>query len=89
LVRDHQERCGYERIAALVEMLNSSWNPATVAALLGIVRYDLSLRQVTLEKSHLDEGILLFLFGRPLAETIRRFKLKIVRNSDGWTIERS
>ena len=54
--------------------------------LLGMVRYDQSLRQVTVERSHLDPSLLDFLFGRPLAETLRRFQIKMIRNGPRITI---
>lgn len=80
LVGDHQQRCGYERIGALAGALKSDpGNTDAVEALLEIIRYDYSLRQVTVERTRLDAKLLDFLYGLPLTSTIRRLGLKLVK----------
>jgi Fe-S-cluster containining protein len=80
LVGDHQQRCGYERMGVLADTLkNDPGNTDAIEALLDIIRYDYSLRQVTVERTRLDANLLDFLFGLPLAQTIRRLGLKLVK----------
>lgn len=88
LVAEHQERCNYQEIGRLAERIKSDQdnNGEGVEALLAIVRYDQSIRQVTVERTRLDQGLLDFLFGQPLTETLRRFKVKLVREGERITI---
>jgi Fe-S-cluster containining protein len=90
LVGDHQQRCGYERIGALADMLKKGHDERdAVEALLEIIRYDYSLRQVTVERTRLDANLLDLLFGLPLTQTIRRLGLKLVKKGALTTIEPS
>ena len=87
LVDEHQHRCGYPRVAELATAIKSGKMGGTATEeLLGMVRYDQSLRQVTVERSRLDPSLLDFLFGRPLAETLRRFQIKMIRNGPRITL---
>ena len=88
LVAEHQERCSYRGIGLLTERIKSAQdeNGEAAKALLATVRYDQSLRQVTVERSRLDRELLDFLFGLPLTETLIRFKVKLVRNGEHITI---
>ena len=45
--------------------------------LLYLVRYDLHLRQLVVEKGGLDSDMLDFLFGCPLTETLKSLGIKI------------
>lgn len=77
LVSEHQERCDYQRITTLAQTIKAT--PAdtqAVQALLEIIRYDYSLRQVTTERTHLDPQLHNFLFGLPLTQTIGRLGIK-------------
>ena len=68
---DHSDRCSHE---------------GQLEALLELIRYDYSLRKVTVERSRLDPEMLEFLFGRPLSTTIRLFQLKLIKKGDLLTI---
>ncbi len=78
LVRDHQARCGYERVAELADRLKVDWRDSTAEDLLYLIRYDLGLRQGVCEHAPRNSAILHFLFGLPLSETIRRYGLRVV-----------
>lgn len=88
LVAEHQERCSYQDIGKLAEHVKTARDDTRegVEILLAMVRYDQSLRQVTVERTRLDHGLLDFLFGKPLTETLGRFKVKLVRDGDRITI---
>lgn len=84
LVQAHQRRCDYGDVAELAARLKqdaSAEDPHD--RLLELVRYDESLRQVTLERTGWNPELIPFLFGRPLSFTIQMFKLKPVRTSGG------
>jgi Fe-S-cluster containining protein len=83
LVQEHQQRCDYAYVAELAERLKQNSSPEkSHGKLLELVRYDESLRQVTVEKAGLNPEMLHFLYGRPLSFTIQMFKLKPVRNGN-------
>lgn len=79
LVDEHQQRCNYERIGALAAAIKKEDASHDAAeALLEIIRYDHSLRRVTVERTRLDPELLEFLFGLPLTQTIGRLGLKLL-----------
>lgn len=87
LVAEHQERCGYAHVARYAKLIHKeNCPPNMIEELLAIIRYDQSLRQVTVERTRLDPGLLEFLFGRPMSETIRLYKIKLVSNGAETTI---
>jgi len=87
LVGEHQHRCGYRRVAELAAAIkNGDEGGGTAEELLAMIRYDQSLRQVTVERSRLDPALLDFLFGRPMTETLPRFQVKMSRNGSRITI---
>ena len=51
-------------------------------ALLETVRYDISFRQLCVERGNIPEGCLPFLLGRPLSETLVMFGLALTRNNN-------
>ncbi len=88
LVQDHQQRCDYAYVAELADRLKRPQaGDQSIKDLLSLIRYDGSLRQVTVERSGLDPEMLPFLFGRPLSFTIEMFRLKLAGTSSGVTIE--
>ena len=51
-------------------------------ALLETVRYDISFRNLCVERGNIPEDYLLFLLGRPLSETLVMFGLALTRNNN-------
>ncbi len=86
LMAEHQARCRYDQVAGYAERLRKGDGEADAEALLAMMRYDQSLRQVTVEKTRLDPDLLDFLFGRPLSHTIRMFQLKLIKKGQGITL---
>jgi Fe-S-cluster containining protein len=87
LVAEHQERCGYTHVARYAALIHKENCPRDrIEELLGIIRYDQSLRHVTVERTRLDPDLLEFLFGRPMSETIRLFKIKLAGNEAETTV---
>jgi Fe-S-cluster containining protein len=84
LVQEHQQRCDYGEVAELADRLKQNSSVEEYQnKLLELIRYDDSLRQVTVERTGLNPELLPFLFGRPLSFTIQMFKLKLDRTSCG------
>ena len=84
----YEEMCAYSRIAPLAKLVMPPINPGTPAekeateALLETVRYDISFRQLCVERGNIPEGCLPFLIGRPLSETLVMFGLALTRNNN-------
>ncbi len=88
LVSDHQQHCDYGYIAELADKIRQQpANQDAQAALSELVRYDQSIRQLTLERSKIESGTLLFLYGRPLTLTIECFQLKLMMTAQGMFFE--
>jgi hypothetical protein len=80
MVQDHQARCSYGHIETLVESLRKApGDDGAQKELLEMIRYDSSLREATMERTGYDNGLLTFLFGRPMIEAIRLFRLRFVQ----------
>jgi Fe-S-cluster containining protein len=77
LVCDHQRRCRYDRIRQYAVTLRQgrSRNTEPLAALLD---YDTHLRVLLTEQRGVPPGQMDFLLGRPLAETLEMFGLRVV-----------
>jgi Fe-S-cluster containining protein len=72
LVKDHQSRCSYEKIKKILQKQDNSKN-AILKEILEMIRYDTQIRHLVVKKGGMDSEILDFLFGRPLAATIKPF----------------
>lgn len=88
LVQDHHSTVDYRRIGSLADSIKKRRGHETAQRqLLELIRYDQSLRTATLERTGYAIEMLLFLFGRPLAGTIRLFRLRLVRKGHEYTLE--
>lgn len=87
LVQEHQARCDYSHVAELASQVKLVHpRPESEKMLLGMIRYDENIRQLTCERAGLAPEMLPFLFGRPLSFTIRMFQLKLVRSNQGLSL---
>ena len=89
LVAEHQERCSYSQVGKWADMIRQGGDRRQEAAaeLSAIIRYDQSLRQVAVERVRMDPDLLDFLFGRPIATTLRAFNIKMIEKDSQTTIE--
>lgn len=86
LIVDHDTRCDYDHLRDLVSQGGDGRKLRSEAAILEILRYDAHLRQLTVETCGLDAGMLDFIFGRPLAETISMFDIRLVKETDHYRL---
>ena len=78
LIEDHEQRCSYAGLRMHGwEQGRREGRLIQERAILEILRFDAHVRQLAVEKGGLDSRMLDFLFGRPLADTIKMFDLKI------------
>jgi Fe-S-cluster containining protein len=86
LVEDHQQRCAYEALGEAVKIFNQPHDDKAEAEardqILATIRYDASLRQVAVDKGGIDPAQLDFLFGRPLTQTIKMFRINLCVTPD-------
>jgi Fe-S-cluster containining protein len=82
LVEVHEERCGYIRLDRYVRDIEAVGEKA-VDSILNILKFDHDIRLLAPEKLGIDRDELDLIFGRPLADTISMFGLKVVREPDG------
>ena len=76
LVEEHQRRCSYEIIQNFITRDKSDKKTDSMKGLIEIINYDMHFRRLITDKSEVDPEMLDFLFGRPLADTIRMFGLE-------------
>lgn len=76
LVQDHHSRCSYQTIAYLSDQIkNKKKQHEAFQKINSMIQYDNSIRAVLAEKNESLLEITEFLFGRPLAKTIKMFDL--------------
>ena len=78
LIKDHQQRCNFEIIQKLVNVIKS--NPGDVKArlkLAEIIKFDTEIRKLVVSTAGLEPEMLDFLFGRPLPRAIKKMGLKV------------
>jgi Fe-S-cluster containining protein len=83
LIEDHERRCGYDTLHAWVGEGTRAGVLVQEDALLELLRFDAQVRKLTVEKGGMDAQMLDFLFGRPLADTIRMFDIGLVNQNGG------
>lgn len=81
LIEDHQARCGYPEISALLDGVRRR-DPAAIRTLREKVLYDIHLRVLAVERGLVAMEMTAFLFGRPLVETLKPLGI-VCRTTDG------
>jgi Fe-S-cluster containining protein len=82
LVAAHEKQCRYRDLAELAGILKAGPNPDAADQLVEMVSYDASLRALITKKGRPDPALLDFLFGRPLADTLPGFGLRITASGN-------
>lgn len=77
LVSDHQERCDYAVITRYLGPIGGTPPKTLPTGILEMVGYDIHLRRLLVEKGNMDPDIMDFLFGKPLAETLQRYGVRV------------
>jgi hypothetical protein len=79
LIEDHERRCSYAELDHLVRQVDDGGRLIQVETILEMIRFDAHIRQLSVEKAGLDAGMLDFIFGRALSDTMGMFGLKLER----------
>ncbi|MGD2098035.1 MAG: YkgJ family cysteine cluster protein [Desulfobacterales bacterium] len=79
LIKDHQQRCNYDTILALVKAIDSDKPGKARQKLVELIQFDNEIRKLVVSQGGLDADILDFLFGRPLNQTLNHFGLRVVQ----------
>ncbi|MGD9175029.1 MAG: YkgJ family cysteine cluster protein [Desulfobacterales bacterium] len=78
LIKDHQQRCNYDTILALVKAIDSDKRGNARQKLAELIQFDREIRKLVVSQGDLDADMLDFLFGRPLNQTLRNFGLSVM-----------
>ena len=78
LIKDHQQRCDYDSILALVKDIHSGGTDDARQRLAEIIQFDNEIRKLVVSRGGLDAEMLDFLLGRPLNQTIKNFGLRVM-----------
>ncbi|MBC8443726.1 MAG: YkgJ family cysteine cluster protein [Deltaproteobacteria bacterium] len=73
LIQEHEARCSYRKVRALVASIRTGKDAQAIADLEYVVNYDQQVRLLVLSEAAANSDLILFLFGCPLKDTIRRF----------------
>lgn len=84
LVDDHEQRCSYARLRALVDEGLRGGTLQQERAILEILRFDAHIRQLSVQKGGLDARLLDFVFGRPLADTLNMVGIRLIEKNDAY-----
>lgn len=84
IVQDHETRCNYDTVRHLINLMGQESNNTKVQEeFADILHYDKSIRSLVVSKGNIDPEITDFLFGRPLANTVRTyFKYPFIFQND-------
>jgi Fe-S-cluster containining protein len=80
LVSDHQRRCSYEAARRLIEQMNGGRAKDARSSLLKMVQYDIEIRRLVADRGGGVAGMLEFLFGRPMSDTLKAEGLNLKPN---------
>ncbi len=82
MIEEHNEKCSFFRIVEIIEKEDS------FDEIIDIIKYDLSLRKLLVEKKMAQEDMLDFLFGRPIYKTISGYGVEIIQQGSEYKIKR-
>jgi len=71
LVSDHQRRCSYESARRLIRQMNSDRPADARRKILEMIQYDIEIRRLVADRGGAGAGMLEFLFGRPMSDTLK------------------
>lgn len=77
LIKNHQQRCNYDTILALIKAINSDQPGNARQKLAEIIQFDNEIRKLVVSQGELNADMLDFLFGRPLNQTLKNFGLSV------------
>ena len=77
LIKDHQQRCNYDTILALIKAIGSEKPGNARQKLAERIQFDNEIRKLVVSQGGLDADMLDFLFGRPLNQTLKNFGLRV------------
>ena len=86
-IEDHQQKCSYGKLAALIKNFQANKSDKIQESILEMIKYDLAIRPMMVDKGKLDRESLDFLLGMSIIETIGRYGVDIVKENDSYRIK--
>ena len=87
MVEDHHSRCSYHKIGSLAKSMAGGKNKIAVNGIIDIIKYDMQVRSLIVEKGSIDPEMVDFLLGRSLPDTIKMFGIKITQAGGIYKLE--
>ncbi len=87
LIQTHSNGCDLARVAECVVKLNEEENAKK--ELSEIITFDMSFRELVVEKAKIKPELLPFLFGRPLLGLMHQFKVEVFKTESGLLLKKA
>ena len=71
LIEDHEERCAYHNVEDYRKAFDRAEREIELKKISEIIHYDANIRRLVVEKVGIDPAITDFIFGRPMADTLK------------------
>ncbi len=81
-IEEHQEKCSFKKVKQILDENPKEISGDALKALLEMIQFDISIRELIVEKTNTDANLLPFLFGKPLQEILRKFGIELKRKED-------
>ena len=79
----HDERCDHRKLDAAFTRLHDTGDLAVLDEVLDLLRQDTAIRAFVTQKLNREDEELNFLLGRPLAEIVRAYGMKVEKDENG------
>jgi Fe-S-cluster containining protein len=77
LIEDHEQRCSYAKMGRAIADLEGNFRKTAVKAVMEMVRYDMELRNLVVERGGMASDMTDFLFGRPFTATLSMYGYQV------------
>ncbi len=86
LIATHEEKCDLAKIAEYIVKIEEE---GSKEAIIEMIAFDNSFRELVLEKTDITEDLLPFLFGRPLLGLMHQYKVEVLKTDKGLLLKKN
>ncbi len=86
LINTHAENCDLAKVAEYIVKIEEE---GSKQALVEMIAFDNSFRELVLEKTDITEDLLPFLFGRPLLGLMHQYKVEVLKTDKGLLLRKN
>ena len=88
LIQLHEVQCSQDLINSAIQDLDGDAGQQASETIIAAIQYDQAIRQLVIEKVHVTDDMLDFLFGRPLTQTLKTAGCRIEKIDSGYRVIR-